>query len=358
MSTDIAVDETAEVPATTRERRTRPWTKDLRTARVLRFSVGVTVAAAISFGFNWPLFFLIPVFSAVFLSMPLPAPTLGQMFTNILHVLAAFVLGAVFTLFLLPYPLVYVPLLGLVLFRIYYLANRGGPMWLVLVSLVAVILLPMMGIAHELLASGVAFYFVWSSSLAIVLVFLAHRLFPDPPSDDPPPPSRGTQPGYSRDAAWAALKSTIAVLPLALLFIAASWTGQILILVYAAIFSLSPELSAGKAAGIKSVKSTLIGGLAALIFYWLIVAVPEFHFFIVLMLLTTLLFGTAIFSDSPNAKYIASGITALIILLGSSMGEGVSIADKFIMRIVLISSATLYIVAVLSLLDRLFSRVR
>ena len=111
--------------------------------------------------------------------------------------------------------------------------------------------------------------FVWSSFLAIALVFLAYRFFPDPPAEHAVPASGGRQPGYSREAALAALKSTIAVLPLATLFIAEGWTSQLLVLVYAAIFSLSPELSKGMAASLKSLTSTLIGGLAAVVFYWL-----------------------------------------------------------------------------------------
>ncbi len=175
MSTEIRTEVAAEVPAAVGKRRRRLWTSDLRTARVVRFAAGVTAAAAISFVFNWPLFFLTPVFTAFFLSLPLPAPTLRQVLQNAFYVLVAFALGVVFTLFLLPYPMVYVPALGLVLFRICYLANRGGPLWLVLVSLIAVLLLPMLGMVHDVLASGVAFYFVWSSFLALVFLFLAHH---------------------------------------------------------------------------------------------------------------------------------------------------------------------------------------
>ena len=93
-----------------------------------------------------------------------------------------------------------------------------------------------------------------------------------------------------------------------------------------------------------------------MVFFWLIVAVPEFHFFIALMLLTTLMFGTGIFSDAPLAKYLPSAVTALIILLGSSMGEDVNITDKFIVRVILIGAAALYVVAVLSVLDHFWPR--
>jgi len=223
-------------------------------------------------------------------------------------------------------------------------------------SLLAVLILPLVSVQHPALALVFAPSFAWSGVLAIILVSLAYGLFPDPPSERPGPAAGGFQPGYSNAAALNAMKSTVAILPLVTLFIAFGWTSQLLIMMFAAIFSLSPEFSKGQAAAVKSLTSTLIGGLAALVFFWLIVAVPEFHFFIALMLLTTLMFGTGIFSDAPLAKYLPSAVTALIILLGSSMGEDVNITDKFIVRVILIGAAALYVVAVLSVLDHFWPR--
>ncbi len=351
MSTDIS----ADIPADLSPRK-RLWTRDLRTARIVRYAIGVTAAVALAFGLDWPLFFVTPLFTAVFLAMPLAAPTIRESFHTMLYPLVAFAVGLVFTLLVLRYPLVYVPALGLVLFHIYYLANRGGPFVLVLMCLLAVLLLPLMATQHPALAVVVELYFVWSAVLAIILVLLAHGLFPDPPSERSVPSPAGFQPGYSSKAASAALKSTAAILPLATLFIAFSLTDQLLIMVFAAIFSLSPELTKGSAVALKSLTSTLIGGVAAVVFFYLIVAVPEFHFFIALMFFTTLLFGAGIFSDNPLAKYLSSAVTALLILLGTSMGEGASLTDKYIVRVLLISGAGVYVVGALSVFDHFWSR--
>ncbi len=281
------------------------WTTNLRTARVLRFAIGVTAAAALAFGYEWPLSFLTPVFTGVFLSLPLPALTLRQSLRNCYYVVEAFVLGLVFTLFLLPFPLIYIPSLGLVLFHNFYTLNRGGSFWRVLMHTIAVLILPMLGQLHDIVSEGFALYFILSGVLAILLYQLAHGLFPDPAGGPKLPISGGIKPGYVPEAALAALKSTLIILPLAALFIAMEWTGQILVMVYAAIFSLSPVLSTGKAAALKSLTSTVVGGLAALVFYWLIVAVPEFHFFIALMLLTTLVF--ALGSGNSQQRAVIAG---------------------------------------------------
>lgn len=90
--------------------------------------------------------------------------------------------------------------------------------------------------------------------------------------------------------------------------------------------------------------------------FYLVVAVPELHFFTTLMFFFTLIFAMGTFSDKPYAIYLSSAVTTLIVLLGSSMGEGASITDVFISRVLLISGATLYIVIVMTVLEHLWSR--
>ena len=66
-----------------------------------------------------------------------------------------------------------------------------------------------------------------------------------------------------------------------------------------------PELSKGREAGQNSLISTVLGGLIAWVFYCLIVAVPQYHFFIALMLFTTLIFGMNIFPGSQPRSIMA-----------------------------------------------------
>jgi hypothetical protein len=95
----------------------------------------------------------------------------------------------------------------------------------------------------------------------------------------------------------------------------------------------------------------VLGGVCAWVFYWLIVAVPEYHFYITLMFLTTLMFGMNMFSAKPTAKYYGSALIALLILVNGSMAEGSDFVELFVTRIVLIVLAVLYIVAALKILD-------
>ncbi len=320
--------------------------------RILRFAVGVTFATALSSAIEWPLAFLTPILTSVILALPLPMPTLKAGLTNMLYTIAAFFVGLCFTLFLLPFPLAYVPMLGLVLFYLYYTVNRGGSFWLVLMSILAVLILPLLGNAKEGLASGFAFGFIFSGWITILMIWFAHLLVPDPAGTPQLPKKAGLQTGYSMPAAQAALKSTIVVIPLVIMFITFELHGQLLVMVFAAIFTLSPDITKGKAAGIASMKSTVIGGLYAVIFYHLILVVPEYNFFVILMFLTTLHFASRIFSEHPNAKYYASAFSTLFVLVNSSLGEGANFTSAFFLRFLFIMLATIYVVFGLMVFER------
>ncbi len=323
--------------------------------RTLRYAIGVTIASALAFAIEWPLSFLFPVLSAVFLALPMPKPTLHQGLRNARDSLFAFAVGFIFAQFILPFPIIYVPLLALALFHTYYYLNRGGSFWLVLMLLLCLLLMPVLAGVHELLAIGVVQGLVGSSWLTIALVWLAHYLVPDAPAGSVAPPAARKSPGYqlffSAPAAAAALKSSIVVLPVAIIFIANNWASQLLVLVFIAIFSLSPDLNKGKEAGWNSIKSTLIGGAAACFFYWALVAVPEYHFLILLMFFASLSFGAAINAGTAIAKYLPSAMVAMIVLVNSSLAEGSSFSEVLLLRILFISMAAIYVVTALKMLD-------
>ena len=324
--------------------------RDQTSVRILRYAFGVTVSAALAYAINWPLSFLLPVLVSFMLSLPLPMPSLVHGLRNMLYTLVAFGFGLLFALFFLRFPFAFLLMLGLVMYQLYYYLNRGGSLWLTLMSVLAILLLSMLGNSHEGLAAGVSLNFIWTGWLAVIMVWIAYLLVPDPASA-PYPQAPGFQPGYSRSAADAALKSTLVILPLAAVFFMFNLTSYMLVMIFAALFILKPELSAGKEAGMNSLVSTLLGGAFAWLFYWLIVAVPEYWFYVALMSLTSLYFGTQVFSGKPTAKYYNSALIALLILVNGSMGEGAGFTEKFIMRIILITLAVVYIVAALRVLD-------
>ena len=340
-----------KIVASTRELFSTIWSNQ-QSIRIMRFALGVTLAVAFSAAIDWPLAFLLPILTSVLLAMPIPRPTLKAIIGSMLFTVMAFTLGLVFAIFLLPYPMAYILLLGLALFNIYYLVNRGGPFWLALMSLLAVLILPVLGNVQQGLAFGVAMGFIISGWLTMAMVWIAHLMVPDLPDAPKPPKKPPMKKGFVKPAAQAALKSTIVVLPLVIMFVSFDLANQILVMVFAAIFTLQPDIAKGKEAGVNSLKSTVIGGMFAFVFYQLIVIVSVYHFFVVLMFLTTLYFGSVIFSDKPKAPLYASAFSTLYVLVNSSLGEGANFTSAFLLRFLFIFLATVYVVYGLMLFER------
>ncbi len=321
--------------------------------RVLRFAFGVTLACALAYGINWSLAFLMPVFTAMLLAMPLPKPSVMASLNNMLSTLKAFAIGLAFSLFFLQFPIAYLLLLALVLFHLYYYLNRGGSFWFTLMSMIAILVLPMIANSHEGLAVSFSVGFVYSSWLTIAMIWLAHFIFPDPKFTKFPVKPK-YQNVYSKVAAFTALKSTLVAFPIAAVFITYGLSDYLLVMIFSALFILKPDLAQGREAGRNSLLSTLLGGAFACIFYWLIVAVPQFYFYLLLLFVTTLFFGRHIFSGTSMAKYYSSGFIALLVIVNSAMAADSNFSEILVQRVLLISSAIIYIIFALKVLERYF----
>jgi len=325
--------------------------QDAKSVKIMRLSIGATIAMLLAYAINWPLAMLTPVFTVVFLSLPFPRPSLYRGFRNMMQTLLAVAIGVVLTLYLLPIPLVFFPVFAVVLFHTYYLIDRGGSFWFVLVLLISILLMPMMANLDGGLAIGVSTGFIWSAWVAVWLIFLAHFLVPDP-EHSAIPPVPPMHKGYVPVAAELALKSTLVAFPIAIIFIAFQLTDYILVMINAALFTLAPDLSKGKDAIKNSILSTLIGGAVAYFFYWILVAVPEYYFFMLLFFCIALLFSSIIFSNRPDAKYYSSALVAMIILFNGSMGEDKDFTSLFFTRVLLMTLAGIYVVLALQVLER------
>jgi hypothetical protein len=150
------------------------------------------------------------------------------------------------------------------------------------------------------------------------------------------------------------MKSTLVVLPVATLFIAAHWSSQALVIIFIAIYSVAPVLRVSKQDTFYKFLANVLGGCAALVFYWLLVAVPEYYFLIALSLLSALVFGSVMFSDKATAPYYSSAFSTLLVLISTSMGEGADFGANFWIRVGLVALAGLYVVGALSVLEHIW----
>ena len=73
--------------------------------KALRLSLGATISVAVSYGAAWPLYFVVPLFTVIFLSLPIPWMGWKMAFQIMRRLAVALLCGLLVSEFLLPFPL-------------------------------------------------------------------------------------------------------------------------------------------------------------------------------------------------------------------------------------------------------------
>lgn len=332
---------------------------DVRARRVVRFSIGITLSTVLAYLIGFELPFLVPILVAMLLGSPAPCPSFRAGVAFVAPIAVASFLGVLLTRYFLHYRLIFLLIEFLVLFRIFYaLAGGAAPLRMVWL-LIAALLIPLMGTASIGLSVGIALGLVEGAIIAVVSTWLSFGLLPDPPADQAPvtggldaKPAKQVPPPEARAA--FARRSLIVIYPVLALFFINGWTDQAVVLLFAALLSLLPSFAAGWKMGKDMILGNLIGGVAAIVFYQLLLIRPSFTSFALLTFLSALLFAEIIFSERPIAPLFKTAFNALLLLVGMSVAiTGADASSKFYTRIAQIMLAVTYVAAAFGWLEYL-----
>ncbi|MGF1761486.1 DUF2955 domain-containing protein [Photobacterium sagamiensis] len=316
--------------------------------RVIRYVLGLVIACALAFGIGWGLSFITPVFLTKFLADH-KKPTAHTIYELILAMVLTVLIGLSVSMGVTHYPLILLLLVGLLMFIAYYLFM--DPQWnlFATILMVAVMLLPYMGIISSGLAVYIAVGLSVSGVVAVVLFALLHLLLPDlepvsnkQPIDILPPEQR----------AHEAMKALVIAFPVIIFFYYFQITGALLTMAFIGILSL-------QTAGQKSIKISMfllltngLGGLLAILFYECLVMVPTFPFLLALIALIGCVIGAKIYQQPEKAPIWAGVMSALLVVLGSAITSDSKLIDvSFYIRIGQILLASAYMVFVSYLLE-------
>ncbi|WP_245905462.1 DUF2955 domain-containing protein [Photobacterium lipolyticum] len=247
------------------------------------------------------------------------------------------------------YPLILLLLVGLLMFIAYYLFM--DPQWnfFATILMVAVMLLPYMGIIASGLAVYIAVGLVVSGVVAVGLFALLHLLLPDLEPVSNRQPIEILSPEQ-----WAheAMQALVIAFPVIIFVYYLQITGALLIMVIIGILSLQTT-------GQKSVKTSMfllltngLGGLLAILFYECLVMVPTFTFLLALIALIGCVISTKIYRQPEKAPISAGVMSALLVVLGSGVTSDSKLIEvSFYIRIGQILLASAYMVFVSYLLE-------
>jgi len=311
-------------------------------------------SSAIAFGYAWPLSFITPVFTAKLLTTPRTLPAKAQIGFLVL-LFTGLSVGTEILLPLLQYPGVYLIFTALVLFLLFYAKAGGTNPLLVVFMLMGIIVVPLIGTVNPGLARGVADGLFFSAAVSMAAIHISSALFPDPPgldvTDKPQAPPKAPLPQWERIA--LAMRSVTVLFPLVVMFQLFSMVNAAVALIFAMMLTLEPTYGAHLKAGSGLILANLSGGLVAVVIYQLLVWVPSFPFFLLLVTLSGLMIGNQIVAGTKIGKLLSAGITAVFIVLGPALTGDSAAGATLAIRLALIAVGVVYVVFAFGLLERL-----
>ena len=301
---------------------------DIASRRILRMALGTSLAMSFSQMAGGPLSFITALFAFVFLSMPLPKPSLKFAFGFVLILSVSFFGGALIVPFLEHYRWAGILMFVVALFHSFYFPAKGGSAVLGTLATVGLTMAAAIGTVSADALLGISKTISISAGIAMLFVWLAHALMPDPPPDPamagkrppkPPPPDL-------HSAHLRAMRSMMIVLPLALfLLFSSSSTSYAIIMIKVATMGQQANVASSRTMGRSLIVSTVIGGIGA-IFAWQVLSIwPSLVIYTLLIALSCLIAGPKIFQGAamhPNAGTWSYGILTMIILLAPAVMDG------------------------------------
>ena len=330
----------------------------LQTLRTLRLALGITAAVAVSYGIGWPLAYVMPILTVLFLAIPVWITWPGAV-KVVLLLAVALLIGVLISEFVLHFPLLCVPLYTLLFFMIYYYTSSpGAPPLVPLFMTMGITLIPIISFSGTMVAHLVAMALLFDMAVALFFAWLFHSLLPDSLLQDTSaevkkaPPATAVQ-IIEKERIRLALVSTIVASAAVLLFFALNLSQYALAMLYICIMAGTPDQNVSVKFIKGSVLAAVIGGSAVIIAYNLLVAAPTYLFLVVLVLLFSLLFSERIYSGSSLAPAFQSGFTTFLVLLGSSTGGSDAASSDFYLRIAQILFAGLFTILGLVVVEHL-----
>jgi hypothetical protein len=330
------------------------WAMTPHARKVLRYALGVTVCVSLSMALNWPLSFLTVLLAPGLLVAPAP---LG--FKAGLNMIATIILACLIALglahYMVPFPMFYVPFMGLVLFRLYFAISGGSSPLLITWLLITFMALPLLGLLHNAVPIAAAGGMVASGCVVVGVVWLSWALIPDSLGGLEP---KGAGHGHAPPAVTrserirAAALSTAAVLPVVVLFYTLQWTGGLLIIIFIAVLSAQPDIAGSSKVGVAILIGNIFGCLVAIICFELLVMVPGFPFMMLLILFMGLVFGhQLLLGKKTSPLYGMAFKTALVVIISTASGAG-DTDEKAPMRVLQILTVVTYLFVAFGILDK------
>jgi Protein of unknown function (DUF2955) len=301
-----------------------------RAHAVLRFVFGVTVALVAQELLQWLPTFLAPVLTAVLLvNIPIrPPPKLA--FGFFLLVAVSALIAVVLSNALLRSPLILFGVAAVVVFRSLYSIAQGRSPVPPLLLLICMTTIPVIALDAAWVAEAFAFSLVRAAALAIVIVWIAHLLWP---RVKPPRAAAAPVPLPREMQLKSALLGTAILAPVLLVYLMFGLTGGLPVIVATTMIVVNLDFHRSRMQAIALVAGNVAGGFVALVLFLLLAMEPSLLSLTLLTALTALVFGWRISAGDPLSAVFLVACNATLIVFTSSLLSDQGTFDVWLTRL-------------------------
>jgi hypothetical protein len=324
--------------------------------RVFRLAGGVALAVAIGYGLNMPMPFMAGIMTLFLLAESNGAIGLKAGIGLILVIFLTLGSGLLLAPVMQNYAFAGIMIVALGLYHCFYRGLTGGNPLAGLLMVMGLTMITAAGTASFALALTVIEALAKATLVAATISWLVYAVFPENAAkgQKKKPATAGLPVGQAR---WIAIRSLLVVMPVFMLALYDPSKYMPLIL---KSVSLSQQVSNidSRNAGRELIGSTLLGGIFALIFWFLLKMFPVLWMFF----LWTLLFGIYVASKlyrvlqtRYSASFWLNVEVTVLILLGQSVQDsnnGKDVMTAFTVRMGLFIAVTIYAWVTVYAIDR------
>lgn len=243
--------------------------------------------------------------------------------------------------YLIDFPSVILPLLGLIIFWSFRLVKI--PEVIRLIFLILVVLIPFISLKANLLGSAILFALLVNLIVAMGVVRIAFFIFPITAEEDKDIEKKTAVMNKDINTDKLAFNGLLVVLPVVFIFYLYNATIAVLTLVFTLLLSFDPFVYQSKK-GPALLFANILGGLAGILVYNILVIAPSYVLYIFLILCVAFYFVINMYSGKQTAPVFKISFNTFFVIMGvislSTEEAGAEVSE----RLFQIGLAVLYVI--------------
>ena len=317
---------------------------------VLRCVFGVTLALV----FSTTLGYLVPHITAIFTLMflePNKRPLgLKKEIGIVLGLSLLGYFGVIVGQYLIDYPLVILPLLGLVIYWSFRFIKIPEPIRLLF--LILAVLIPFISLKANLLGSVVLSALLLNLIIALAVIRISFFIFPITSQEDQSIDKKKPQAYKNINLDKLAFNGLVVVFPIVFMFFLFNATVAILTLVFVLLLSFDPFIYQSKK-GTALIFANVFGGFAGVLAYNILVIAPSYVLYIFLIISVSFYFVINLYSGKKIAPIFKISFNTFFVVMGVIATSTNEAGNTIWERLIQIGLAILYVIIAFKIVNTL-----